>query len=115
MSMIVMPSNGRVIGGSPRCYRASISLPGRNELKIFERRLGKERLVRTLRQRPQDRRRLVPGVPILAAADPDGAGKGSAEAGEKLLGRGLRRRHRGAAGARLADQPHDAGDLLFET
>src|SRR5262249_41636857 len=53
--------------------RASVPLAGWNELEILERRLGKERLVCALRQWPQDRRRLIPGVPVLAAADPDSA------------------------------------------
>src|SRR6516164_4088056 len=92
----------------------SVPLPGGNELKIFHRHLGEECLVLALRQRPQDRRALIAGIPVLAAAHPNGPGKGGAEPGEEFLGRGGGRRDRGAAGPGLGDQPHDTSDLLVE-
>jgi hypothetical protein len=48
----------------------SVSLPVGDEFKIFRQHLGEECLVLALRQRPQDRRGLLAGVPVLAAADP---------------------------------------------
>jgi hypothetical protein len=75
---------------------------------------SKKRLVLALRERPQDWRRLPAGVPVFATADPDGAGKRRAEAGEEFLGRGDGRRRSGTASASLGDEPHDAADLLLE-
>src|SRR5216683_5927701 len=92
----------------------SVFLPGRDELKILAPHPVEERLVLALREGPQDRRGLLAGVPVLAAADPDGAGKSGAEAGEEFLGRGDGRCYCGAAGAGLGNEPHDAGDLLVE-
>src|SRR5216684_3377223 len=93
---------------------SSVRLPGRGEIEILQRHLFEEPLVLLLRQRPQDRGRLVAGVPVLAAADPDGPGKSGAEAGEEFLGRGDGRGGRGAAGAPFGNEPHDAADLLLE-
>ena len=43
--------------------------------EIFRWHLGEECLALALRQWPQDRRALIAGIPILAAADPDVPGK----------------------------------------
>src|SRR5260370_24873907 len=67
--------------------RGSVRRPGWDELKILGQYVFEERLVLALRQRPQDRIAFVAGVPVLAAADPYGAGESIAEAGEELLGR----------------------------
>src|SRR5439155_16545088 len=101
----------------PLCARSgmrSVAEPGGGELKILQLHLLEERLVLLLRQRPQDRRRLVAGVPVLAAANPDGPGKSGTETGEEFLGRSDGRCGRSTAGARLRNQPHDAADLLLE-
>jgi hypothetical protein len=66
--------------------------------------LLEELFVLALRERPQDRRRLPAGVPILAAADPNGARKGSVEARDEFLGCGHAWRDRAAANASLRDQ-----------
>lgn len=73
-----------VSSGDPR----SGSLPSRNKLKIGHGHLFEERPVLALRKGPQHRRGLLAGVPVLAAADPDGPRKSGAEPGEKFLGRG---------------------------
>src|SRR5438270_8092895 len=86
----------------------SVLLTGRNELEVCRRHLLEERFVLVLRQRPQHRSGLSAGVPVLAAADPNSAGKGSVKAGEEFLGRCDGRGRGGATGARLGDQPHDA-------
>src|SRR4029077_16859484 len=57
----------------------------RDEAKILHRHPLEESLVLALRDRPQHRHALMAGVPVLAAADPDGAGKGGAEAGNEFL------------------------------
>src|ERR1700719_3873413 len=92
----------------------SVSLPAGNELEIVHGHLLEERLVLALREGPQDRRGLLAGVPILAAADPDCSGKGGAEASEESVGRGGGGCHCGGAGSGLANEPHDAGNLLGE-
>src|SRR5216684_7678481 len=71
-------------GCAIRAAAGSVSLPGGNELEIVHRHLLEERLVLALRERPEDRRGLLAGVPVLAAADPDGPGEGGAEAGEEF-------------------------------
>jgi hypothetical protein len=63
---------GGVFNGTAR----SGSLPARNELEVFHRHLLEECLVLALWKRPQDRRGLLAGVPVFAAADPDGPRKG---------------------------------------
>src|SRR6266700_1179828 len=93
---------------------SSVCLSGRGEIEILQRHLLEKPLVFLLRQRPQDRVGLLAGVPVFAAANPDGPGKGGAEAGEEFLGRGYGRGGRGAAGAPLGNEPHDAADLLVE-
>src|SRR5260221_13292482 len=84
----------------------SISRPGGDELEVFDRHLLEERLVLALRERPEDGCGLPAGVPVLAAADPDSAGEGGAEAGEEFLGSGGGGRGGGGAcRARGADAP----------
>jgi hypothetical protein len=78
-------------GDSGSVHLGLVSLPAGNELEIVHGHLLEERPVLALRKGPQDRRGLLAGVPVLAAADPDGPGEGGAEAGEEFLGRGDRR------------------------
>ena len=53
--------------------------PARNEREVFRGHLLKECLVLALWKRPKDRRGLLAGVPVFAAADPDGPRKGGTE------------------------------------
>ena len=78
------PGNRGVSNATAR----SGSLPARNELEVFRGHLLEKRLVLALWKRPQDRRGLLAGVPVLAAPDPDGPRKGGTEPGEEFLGRG---------------------------
>src|SRR5271156_388316 len=72
-------------GGVFNATARSGSLPARNELEVFRGHLREECLVLALWKRPQDRRGLLAGVPVLAAADPDGPRKGGTEPGEEFL------------------------------
>src|SRR5689334_6137096 len=80
---------------------------GRDEVEILERHPLEKGLVLALREWPEDRVRLVAGIPVLAAAGPDGAGERGIERRQEPLGRGGGRRDRGGPAAAFPDQPHD--------
>src|SRR5262249_57150080 len=88
-------------GGGCSRSNLSVSRSGRDKLKILGRHGFEERFVRALGEWPEHGGGLSAGVPVLAAADPDGSGKGGAETGEEFLGRAGGRRHRGTTRAGL--------------